>query len=193
MDTVDATIAFVTDWLTRRNPVEFTGIMANAHYMAHPHTLFQQIVTECPGYWRDEHRYVPEAGKKAGVRARPFPMFRDQVLLPALRLYRARLEGVPVNTIPEVEYAYKRQRDNAGNLAIRSIWGFAMRTKPMPTATLPIDTETCAPQDNEDDALETAYKDTLGHGLAPAEKRAPPVARRTLNKSRIPGTQPPPC
>ena len=112
--------------------------------MAHPHALFQQIVTECPGYWRDEHRYVPEVGKKAGVRARPFPMFRDQVLRPALRIYRARLEGVKVDTIPEVEYAYKRQRDNPlGDLAVRSIWAFAMRTKPMPTTTLPIDTETC--------------------------------------------------
>ncbi len=96
MDKIDSTIAFTADWLTHRHPVVWTGITANAHQMAHPHALFVQIVTECPGYWRDEHHYAPEAGKKPGVLARPFPMFRDQVLLPALRIYRARVENVPI-------------------------------------------------------------------------------------------------
>ena len=82
-------------------------------------------------YWRTEHQYAPEPGKRAGVRAAPFPLWRDEVLLPALRLYRARLEGVSIHTVPEVRYAYKRERDTTGARAVRSILGFAWRTEPI--------------------------------------------------------------
>ena len=127
---IDA-IAFTADWLCRTHPVQFTGIAANAHKMAHPHALFQRIVADCPDYWRTEHQYAPEPGKRAGVRAAPFPLWRDEVLLPALRLYRARLEGVSIHTVPEVRYAYKRERDTTGARAVRSILGFAWRTEPI--------------------------------------------------------------
>ena len=68
----------------------------------------------------------------AGVRANPFPNWRDEVLLEALRLYRARLEGVTISAIPEVKFAYKREQTTSGARAIRSIIGFAS----MPTETV---------------------------------------------------------
>ena len=120
-----AAIAFTAEWLTTHQPVHFTGIAGNAHKMAHPHRLFQQIVTDHPDYWLTEHYYTPETGKKAGVRAHPFPEWRDEVLPGALRLYRARIEGVSVDEIPEVKFAYKREQAASGARAIRSIIGFA--------------------------------------------------------------------
>jgi len=131
-----AAIAFTAEWLTTHQPVRFTGIAGNAHKMAHPHRLFQQIVTDHPAYWLTEHYYAPETGKKAGVRAHPFPEWRDEVLPGALRLYRARLEGVSVDEIPEVKFVYKREQAASGERAIRSIIGFAsiptMVVKPKP-------------------------------------------------------------
>ena len=50
---------------------------------------------------------------------------------PLKRLYRARLEGVSIHTVPEIRYAYKRERDTTGARAVRSILGFAWRTEPI--------------------------------------------------------------
>jgi hypothetical protein len=162
----DKTVQFTADWLSRSHPVTFTGLIANAHRMAHPHGLFQQIVSDCPEFWLDEYRYTPESGRKAGVRAKPFKMFRDEILLPALRIYRARLENLAPDRIPKVQYSYKQEHDQSGAQAIRSILGFEWRNTPMPTAPLPIDGDTCEPTSESDDALEQSYIETLAAGLA---------------------------
>ena len=53
--------------------------------------------------------YVPDPKSKtglAGVRPRVFTeVWRDQVILEALRIFRARTEGASLDTVPEVTYS----------------------------------------------------------------------------------------
>ena len=166
-----ATILDMTvNWLTSKHPVLFTGIGANAHKMAHPFSLFQDCVDDNRGWWLDVHDYTPEHGKRAGVKAPPFNHWRDHVLLPALRLYRARLEGLPLASVPPVAYSLKRDG------GIRSIRGFVFRTRPMPDSTdevrcgdkfgpprpLPADLHVCKPEDSQDvQTMDKMYSEAL--------------------------------
>jgi hypothetical protein len=166
------TLDMTVNWLTAKHPVVFTGIGANAHKMAHPHALFQDCIDDNLGWWLDVHEppYTPEHGKRAGVKAPPFNHWRDHVLLPALRLYRARLEGLPLASVPPVAYSLKRDG------GIRSIRGFVFRTRPMPDSTdevrcgdkygpprpLPADLHVCKPEDSQDQTcLDKMYSDAL--------------------------------
>ena len=138
--------------------------------MAHPFSLFQDCVDDNRGWWLDAHDYTPEHGKRAGVKAPPFNHWRDHVLLPALRLYRARLEGLPLASVPPVAYSLKRDG------GIRSIRGFVFRTRPMPDSTdevrcgdkfgpprpLPADLHVCKPEDSQDvQTMDKMYSDAL--------------------------------
>ena len=92
------------------------------------------------------------------MKAPPFNDWRDHVLLPALRIYRARLEGVPIEAISPVVYSFKKDG------GIRSIVGFVFRTKALHDSTdqircganfgaprpLPIDKDVCMPSDEPD-------------------------------------------
>ena len=187
------TLDMTVNWLMAKHPVVFTGIGANAHKMAHPFSLFQDCVDDNRDWWLDVHDYTPEHGKRAGVKAPPFNDWRDHVLLPALRLYRARLEGLPLASVPPVVYSFKRDG------GIRSIVGFIFRTKPMPDSTdeircgdkygpprpLPADLHVCKPEDSQDvqqmhldkmyeEALEPLLEEpaTTGTGTSPEEATA---------------------
>ena len=191
-----ATILDMTvNWLTAKHPVVFTGIGANAHKMAHPFPLFQDCVDDNRGWWLDAHDYTPEHGKRAGVKAPPFNHWRDHVLLPALRLYRARLEGLPLASVPPVAYSLKRDG------GIRSIRGFVFRTRPMPDSTdevrcgdkfgpprpLPADKDVCKPEDSQD--AQTCFMDKMYEdALAPLLEE--PAITTTTGTTTVAATGP---
>ena len=110
----------------------------------------------------------------AGPRAPPYNEWRDQVLLEALRLYRARTEGAALETVPPVTYSMKPKADGRkdGSNGQRGILGFEWRTAPLPYKPLPIDEEVCAAEEPRDDeALEREYIEVLESLLTKARGR----------------------
>ena len=118
------------DWLLETNPVVFTGRRSDQPHMADPFTIYQQCVKDNKQFFIDVHGYTPKLNTKtglAGVRSRVWTnTFRDHVLLPALRVYRARTEGASLETVPEVTYSMKPSCDGRINktIAQRGIMGF---------------------------------------------------------------------
>jgi len=139
------TIAQTADWLVRTHPVVFTGRAGNQPLLADPFPLFQRNVQQNSAWWADQYihastgkrGYRPDPNSKtglAGPRAPPFPEWRDHVLPEALRIFRARTEGVPLDTIPPVEYSMKPKADGRkdGSSGQRGILGFEWHTAPLP-------------------------------------------------------------
>ena len=127
------TIAMTADWLCKTHPVVYTGRTADQPRMADFPIIYQQVVRDNPAFFKDVHGYTPKLNTKtglAGVRSRVWNnTFRDHVLLPALRVYRARTEGASLETVPEVTYSMKPSCDGRSNKSIaqRGIIGFEPR------------------------------------------------------------------
>ena len=81
-------------------------------------------------FFRDEHGYVPLPNTKtglAGVRSRVYTdVWRDKVILEALRIYRAHTEGASLDTVPEVTFSQKPSCDGRADKSVaqRGIMGF---------------------------------------------------------------------
>ena len=79
--------------------------------MADPFPIYQQVVKDHKAFFRDVHGYVPLSNTKtglAGVRSRVYTeVWRDKVILEALRIYRARTKGASLDTVPEVTFSQK--------------------------------------------------------------------------------------
>ena len=77
--------------------------------------------------------YVPDPKSKtglAGVRSRVFTeVWRDHVILEALRIFRARTEGASLDTVPEVTFSVKPSCDGRADKSVaqRGIVGFEPR------------------------------------------------------------------
>ena len=191
MSAIDATIRVTADWLCETKPVVHTGRTKDQPLMADPFPIFQQVVKAFPDFFKEEYGYVPDPSSKtglAGVRSKVYTeIWRDYVILPALRIYRARMEGASLDTVPEVAYSVKPSCDGRADKSIaqRGIMGFepAQARKgyvynpdrnpnllDMP-ADLPVDREICAALwDKEADlrngALESAYYTALNITVA---------------------------
>ena len=130
---IERTIALTADWLSETAPVVYTGRCSDQPQMADPFPIYQQCVKDNPAFFKDVHGYTPDPTSKtglAGVRSRVWNnTFRDHVLLPALRVYRARTEGASLETVPEVTYSMKPSCDGRSNKSIaqRGIIGFEPR------------------------------------------------------------------
>ena len=130
---IEMTIALTADWLLETIPVVYTGCCSDQPQMADPFPLYQQCVMDNKQFFIDVHGYTPKPNSKtglAGVRSRVWTnTFRDHVLLPALRIYRARTEGASLETVPEVTYSMKPSCDGRINktIAQRGIMGFEPR------------------------------------------------------------------
>ena len=137
-------------------------------------------------FFKEVHGYVPDPNTKtglAGVRSKVYTdVWRDHVILPALRIFRARTEGASLDTVPEVTFSQKPSCDGRADKSVaqRGIMGFEPRSArigyvynpdrnpnllDMP-AELPVDHETCAALwDKEADlrngALEKEYYTAL--------------------------------
>ena len=98
------------DWLCTTRPVLYTGRTANQICLADPFFLFQQCVKQNAHWWTNEY-VQPDTGKKGytpnpesktglpGTRAPAYADWRDNVLLEALRIFRARMEGASLETV----------------------------------------------------------------------------------------------
>ena len=126
----EATIAVTADWLCKHKPVVFTNRTKDQPLMTDPFPIYQQVVKDNKAFFRDAHGYVPLPNTKtglAGVRSRVYTeLWRDKVILEALRIYRARTEGASLDTVPEVTYSQKPSCDGRADKskAQRGIIGF---------------------------------------------------------------------
>ena len=126
----EATIAITVQWLCKHRPVVFTNRTKDQPLLADPFPIYQQVVKDNKAFFRDVHGYVPLPNTKtglAGVRSKVYTeIWRDYVILPALRIYRARMEGASLDTVPEVTYCPKPRCDGRANKSIaqRGIMGF---------------------------------------------------------------------
>ena len=163
MSAIEATIQITVAWLLKHEPVVFTNRSKDQPLMADPFPIYQQVVRDNKAFFKEKHGYVPDPNTKtglAGVRSTVYTeTWRDDVILPALRIFRARTEGASLDTVPEVAYSQKPSCDGRANktIAQRGIMGFEPRSArkgyiynpdrnpslAMP-ADLPVDRETCA-------------------------------------------------
>ena len=126
----EATIAITVDWLCKHKPVVFTNRSKDQPLMADPFPIYQQVVKDKKSFFRDVHGYVPLPNTKtglAGVRSRVYTeLWRDKVILEALRIYRARMEGASLETVPEITFSPKPRCDGRvdKSVAQRGIMGF---------------------------------------------------------------------
>ena len=147
---IQATIAITADWLCKHRPVVFTNRTKDQPLMADPFPIYQQVVKDNEAFFRDVHGYVPLSNTKtglAGVRSRVYTkVWRDKVILPALRIYRARTEGASLDTVPEVTFSQKTSCATDGpTRASRSAASWALNRRMLAdvTSTTRIATQTC--------------------------------------------------
>jgi hypothetical protein len=178
MGVVEATIAITVEWLCKSSVIVFTNRTKDQPLMADPFPIYQQVVKDNEAFFRDVHGYVPLSNTKtglAGVRSRVYTkVWRDKVILPALRIYRARTEGASLDTVPEVTFSQKPSCDGRADKSVaqRGIMGFepahARRgyiynpdrnpnLLDMPTESP--DRETCVLWDKEADLLHRTLQD----------------------------------
>ena len=178
MSPTEATINLTADWLVKHKTVVYTGRTKDQPLMADPFPIYQQIVKDNKAFFRDVHGYVPLPNTKtglAGVRSRVYTeLWRDKVILPALRIYRARTEGASLDTVPEIMFSPKPRCDGRvdKSVAQRGIMGFEPRSArigyvynpdrnpnllDMPAESP--DRETCVLWDKEADLLHRTLQD----------------------------------
>lgn len=151
--------------------------------------LFVACVQDNATWWFEKHGYAPKNGV-AGVRAKQYAMWRDHIILEALRVFRARSEGVALDSVPPVVYARKPSADGRadGTVGQRGIQGFE-RCKVLPEAhveplpvdepPLPVDAERVLLLESkaEGDALEEMYYEVLA-GAHSVVRAQPHVKRK---------------
>ena len=188
-------------WLMKIHPVKWTGRNGNQPTLADPFPLFQQCVNDNKAFWADVHGCRPDPTTKtglAGVRSHAYTnVWRDHIILPALRIYRSKVENASLDTIPEVEYAIKpnEYRKGASTNMQRGIMGFEIRKFPMPEVELPIDAEAvCADDDIEadlqmgelDEMFNEAYKEYVASFPTPAVLPVPTASVPAANMAAKP-------
>ena len=93
-------------------------------YTISPQALWKTFYKDTEMFWFKNFRYSTQPGKKAGTKGWEYALFRD-ALPDALRLFRARKEGKPLDEIPPVEYLYrKREFTTDGQPSVRAVKGF---------------------------------------------------------------------
>ena len=176
----EATIAITVEWLCKHKPVVFTNRTKDQPLLADPFKdIYQQVVKDNKRFFQVVHGYTPDPTSKTGLAGVRGPVwthvFRDHVILPALRIYRARTEGASLDTVPEVTFCPKPRCDGRANQSIahRGIMGFEPAQArigyiynpdrnpnllDMPTE-VPPDRETCVLWDKEADLLHRTLQD----------------------------------
>ena len=123
-DDMDNTVSVMKEWLLATKPVRYTGRTEGVNKLAKPLMLFRKCVADRPAFWYLEHGYTAAKNRQPGSKASVYPLFR-QALLCALREMRAAQDGVPVDEVPVVQYAFKsRETLTGGDPAPRGLLGF---------------------------------------------------------------------
>ena len=95
----------------------YTGRVANATRLAKPFLIFQGFVAEHREWWLTEFAYKHK-GTAAGTLAPTYPMFRDHVLLVALREVNKGLDK------DVTRYMYRKLPRMGGTIPPRAIVGW---------------------------------------------------------------------
>jgi hypothetical protein len=106
--------------------------------MAKPHHVFAAFVSATRDYWENEHGYKFKT--TPGVKSFVYPLIRDKVIPQGLRLARAQRMGVPVDSVPEVEFQYKtaeESRKSDSGLSPRAIIAWEWSPTPEPPSPQP--------------------------------------------------------
>ena len=134
---IEATIAITASWLCKHKPVVFTNRTKDQPQMTDPFKdIYQQVVKDNKQFFKDVHDYTPDPNSKtglAGVRHRVWTQVcRDHVILPALRMHRARTEGASLDTVPEVTFSQKPSCDGRADKSVahRGIMGWEPAWEP---------------------------------------------------------------
>ena len=110
-DAIDKCKAYVKPRLV------YTGRTANATRLAKPFPIFQGFVEEQKDWWKDEFSYKHK-GDAAGTLAPTYPLFRDQVLLVALKELNAHCKE------DRTAYIYRNIPRKGGDIPPRAILGW---------------------------------------------------------------------
>ena len=110
-------------WLLEKKPWAYTG-HKSTRSNAKPKELWVRFHKDTEVWWFEHFRYSTEPATDAGAKGPAYSLFRD-ALPDALRLFRARKEGKPLEEIPPVEYLYRKgEVTKDGAPAVRAVKGF---------------------------------------------------------------------
>ena len=121
-------------WLLETKLIAYTG-HTSTRTNAKPKDLWIRFHRDTEVWWFEHFRYVTEPATSAGAKGPAYALFRD-ALPEALRLFRSRKEGKPIDEIEPVVYIYRKHEALVGGQpAVRAIKGFDR----LPTMDVPID------------------------------------------------------
>ena len=110
-------------WLLEKKPWAYTG-HKSTRSNAKPKELWVRFHKDTEVWWFEHFRYSTEPATDAGAKGPAYSLFRD-ALPDALRLFRARKEGKPLEEINPVEYLYRKgESTKDGAPAVRAVKGF---------------------------------------------------------------------
>ena len=110
-------------WLLEKKPWVYTD-HKSTRSNAKPKELWVRFHKDTEVWWFEHFRYSTEPATDAGAKGPAYSLFRD-ALPDALRLFRARKEGKPLEEIPPVEYLYRKgESTKDGKPAVRAVKGF---------------------------------------------------------------------
>jgi hypothetical protein len=113
----------LAEWLLEKKPWAYTG-HKSTRSNAKPKELWVRFHKDTEVWWFEHFRYSTEPATDAGAKGPAYSLFRD-ALPDALRLFRARKEGKPLEEIPPVEYLYRKgECTKDGQPAVRAVKGF---------------------------------------------------------------------
>ena len=104
-------------WLDVHRPYKFTGHTSTARN-ARVKDVWVRFHSDLAVWWFATFRYAPEAGKSAGAKGPAWDLFKAALPI-ALRIQRARDDGVALDDVEPVEYIIR-----TGESTIRAIKGF---------------------------------------------------------------------
>ena len=119
-------IEHVANWVLKSEAVIFTGRVLNANKLAKPRDVFELCMKYDPGFWASVYGYVLTKNKRPGQKGIIFALFRDEILLPALCLVRARQVNTPLHLAPLQQYLYKNALLKDANCSPRAILGWEL-------------------------------------------------------------------
>ena len=121
-------------WLLEKKPWAYTG-HKSTRSNAKPKELWVRFHKDTEVWWFEHFRYSTEPATDAGAKGPAYSLFRD-ALPDALRLFRARKEGKPLEEIPPVEYLYRKgEFTKDGAPAVRAVKGFGRLPPNAPNAS----------------------------------------------------------
>ena len=137
----------LAEWLLKNRPWAYTGHKSTLSN-AKPKHIWVQFYEDTAVWWFEQYRFARE-GPTAGAKGPAYTLFRDS-LPDALRLFRSRKEGKPLDEIEPVVCLYrKNEYTKDGQPAVRAVKGFGRLPTNYYEYTQPAQVAQVATQDSE--------------------------------------------